>query len=54
MLYKPKFIMDSQFKLEREEAQITNNISMLMDNEIFYQFGSFEAPQAAPLDPDNG
>jgi hypothetical protein len=41
MLYKPRFIMDTEFKLEREPADTIENLSALMENEICFEFGSF-------------
>ena len=48
MLYKPKFIIDSEFKLEREMGN-GSHLSALVENDVNFEFGAFEPPQAAPL-----
>jgi hypothetical protein len=49
MIYRPKFIVDSEFKLERERSEDTRVLTALIDNEFSFEFGSFEAPQVAPI-----
>lgn len=46
MLYKPKFITDTEFKLERKAPE---NIGDLFQNEYSREFGIFEPPQTAPI-----
>lgn len=49
MIYKPKFIIDSEYKLERETADNSQGISAMIENEVAWEFGNFEIPQAAPV-----
>lgn len=48
MVYRPKFIVDSEFKLERERTEDTLLLSAFLDNDFSFEFGAFSAPQAAP------
>lgn len=50
MMYKPKFIIDSEFKLERETTKDNEELCAMIENEVFWEFGSFEILQAAPVD----
>lgn len=49
MLYSPKFIVDSEFKLQRTPSQ-NNHLLALLQNDLAFEFGPFEPPQAAPFD----
>ena len=49
MLYSPKFIVDSEFKLQRTPSQ-NNHLLALLHNDLAFEFGPFEPPQAAPFD----
>ena len=49
MLYKPKFITDTEFKLQRRAAENITDLVDLVQNEYSLQFGMFEPPQTAPI-----
>lgn len=49
MIYSPKFIIDSEFKLQRTPSQ-TNHLLALLQNDLAFEFGPFEPPQTAPFD----
>lgn len=49
MIYSPKFIIDSEFKLQRTLSQ-SNHLLALLQNNLSFEFGPFEPPQAAPFD----
>lgn len=49
MFYRPKFIIDSEFKLERQRINAIKDLKPFMENELIVQFGDFSPPQTAPL-----